>query len=207
MNNLHFRKGKLSPTVIFFLILFIVFAVSLLLVGVWFGAFFFFPAIVLFAVKEGVYIDVEKRMYKSYLSIFGITPAQWKPIPAGTKIGIRILKLVADRRLGRIQMGGTIEGSTFELYLYLPRPQRVILTTDDNVEKLYFEAQNISQHLGYEVFVDQRIPEAMYNGVRALEVAQKTYIYSTIHLYEKNSDLLFSVNQPSCSSTIIESTC
>src|SRR5688500_5848700 len=141
MKNLHFRKGKLSVTVIFFLIVFVLFAISLLLVKLWFGAFFFLPAIVLFAVREGVYIDVENRKYKSYLSIFGITPAQWKPIPQGTRIGIRILKLVADRRLGRIQMGGTIEGSTFELYLYMPGPKRVVLTTDDNIEKLYFEAQ------------------------------------------------------------------
>ncbi len=166
MKNLHFKKGKLSFTVIFFLIVFIVFAVTLLLAGLWFGAFFLFPAIVLFAVKEGVIIDVENRKYKSYLSIFGVTPAKWKPIPEGTKIGIRILKLVASRRLGRIQMGGTVEGSTFELYLYFPSPQRVVLTTDDHVEKLYFEAQNISNVLGYDVIVDKRIPEEMYFGTK-----------------------------------------
>jgi hypothetical protein len=163
--NLHFKKGKLSFTIIFFLVIFILFAITLLLVRAWFGAFFLLPAIVLFAVKEGVMIDVDKKMYKSYLSIFGVTPAKWKPIPEGTRIGIRILKLVASRRIGNVQMGGTIEGSTFELYLYFPRPQRVVLTTDDNVEKLYFEAQNISNLLGYEVFVDQRIPEEMYHRI------------------------------------------
>jgi len=161
--SLHFTKGKLSPTIIFFLIVFILFAITLLLARVWFGVFFFFPAIVLFAVKEGVYIDLEKRMYKSYLSIFGMSPAKWKPIPEGTKIGIRILKLVANRRMGNIQLNSTMEGTTFELYLYFPKPERVVLTTNDNVEKLYFEAQNMSDLLGYTVIIDQRIPEEMYN--------------------------------------------
>lgn len=162
MKKLHFRKGQISIVGVIIVAVFIFMALGLIFNRIWFGVFFLFPAAVIFSVREGVYIDVEKRMYKSYLSICGITPAQWKPIPEGTKIGIRILKLVANRRIGLVQMDSTVAGSTLELYLYTPKPERIVITTNDNVKKLYQQAQFIRQHLGYEVVVDNRISTQKY---------------------------------------------
>ena|SRR5687767_1673320 len=162
MKKLHFKKGKLTVIGIIVMALFVFMALSLVLNGIWFGLFFLFPAVVVFAIKEGVYIDMEKRMYKSYLSIFGISPAKWKPIPDGTIVGIKILKLVARRAAGPIVLNSVGEDSTKELYLYLPHPARVVLRTSDSVKSLYEDAQYISQHLGYKIIVDNRIPEEKY---------------------------------------------
>jgi hypothetical protein len=162
MKEIHFKKGKLSVVAIVFLAIFILICLTLLLNGVWWGLFLLFPAIVIFSVREGVYVDLENARYKSYLSVFGITPAQWKPIPAGTKIGIRILKLVARRAQGPIILDSMAQITTKELYLYFPNPHRVVLTTSDNIKNLYESAQFIHQHLGYEIIVDGRIPREVY---------------------------------------------
>jgi hypothetical protein len=162
MKKLHFKKGKLSVVGIIVMAFFVFMALSLIFNGIMFGIFFLFPAVVVFAIKEGVYIDMEKRMYKSYLSVFGISPAKWKPIPDGTIVGIKVLKLVARRAAGPIVLNSVGEESTKELYMYLPHPARVVLRTSDNVKSLYEDAQYIRQHMGFEVVVDNRIPEEKY---------------------------------------------
>lgn len=170
MKNLHFNKGKLSFWAILVTILFTLFSIFMLLQGILVGLFTLIVPAIILGIREGVYIDVQNKKYKSYLSVFGITPAQWKPIPEGTRIGVRILKLSARRGMGPVGPVGinsydlTTSTTTFELFLYTPHPQRIVLITDDNVEKLYFEAQNLASLLGGEVFLDQRIPEEMYNG-------------------------------------------
>ena len=163
MKKIHFKKGNLSIVAIIILSVVIVFSTALLISGYWLGAVGLLPAAIIFSIREGVCIDLEKRMYKSYLSVFGISFAEWKPIPDGTRIGIRILKLVANRTLGMVTLESTSEKTTKELYLYLPKPERVVLTTSDNVKKLYESAQYISQHLGYEIIVDNRIPKENYS--------------------------------------------
>lgn len=166
MKNLHFKKGKLSVWGIIVMSGFTLLALLTLLAGSIIGLFLLLPAIIILGIKEGVYIDVENRKYKSYLSVFGVSSAQWKPIPEGTVVGIKLLKLTARRSVGPHGLplnDSTSSTTTFELYFYTPRPERVVLGISDNVEKLYFEAQNLASLLESEVFVDQRIPEEMYN--------------------------------------------
>jgi hypothetical protein len=162
MKQMHFKKGKLSVVTIVIMVVFVLMCTTMLFNGIWWGLFLLFPAIVIFSVKEGVYVDLEHARYKSYLSVFGITPAKWKPIPTGTKIGIRILKLVARRAAGPIVLNAVGEETTKELYLYFPNPHRVVLTTGDDAQKLFEQAQYIHQHLGYEIIVDGRIPREAY---------------------------------------------
>ncbi len=168
MKNLHFNKGKLSFWAILVAIMFSLFSIFMLLSGIWVGLFTLIVPAIILGIREGVYIDVQNKKYKSYLSVFGITPAQWKPIPEGTRIGVRILKLSARRGMGPVGPVGiglydiTTSTTTFELFLYMPQPQRVVLIADDNVEKLYYEAQNLGSLLEAEVVVDERIPEEMY---------------------------------------------
>jgi hypothetical protein len=160
---IHFKKGKLPGCAWVAFALTGLLGVLIILAGSFLGIIFLVPMIAMFGVREGVIIDVENKKCKSYLSIFGFNTASWKPLPEGTVIGIRILKLAARRVVGHMTMDSVGTSSTFELYLYTPKPDRIALKTSDNVEKLYFEAQNLSMILGHEIIVDQRIPEELYN--------------------------------------------
>lgn len=168
MKKLHFVKGKLSIIGIVSISIMVFLALVFFASGSWFGFVFLFPGAVILCIKEGVYIDLKKKMYKSYLAIFWITPAQWKPIPEGTRIGIRILKLVSSRNLivggpaMALPTGSSASIETLELFLYLPQPARVVLATSDNITELYEKAQYLHQHTGFEIVVDDRIPEGKY---------------------------------------------
>ena len=162
MKMLHFKKAGLPVITITVLVIGIFCSVAALISGIWWGLVGLLPAAVIFSIREGVDIDVQKRMYRSYLSVFGVSSTQWKPIPEGTRIGIRIVKLVSRRRIGFILMDATSAGSTMELYLYTPKPERVVIKVSDSIKDLYNDAQMMRQYLGYEVIVDQRIPQSKY---------------------------------------------
>ncbi len=163
MKELHFKKGKLPCGCIGALCFTALLAVLFFLVEayIW-GIFALLPFALGFGVREGVRINLQERMYKSYLSIMGVTPATWKPIPDGTKIGIRILKLSANRAIGPIVMNSVAKDESYELYLVFPGPRKVVLKTSYNIKLIYEDAQYIRQHMGFDVIVDQRIPDEKY---------------------------------------------
>jgi hypothetical protein len=158
---LHFRKGKLSVLAIVLLVVIGFIFLVILAAGYWVGLAGVIPFVAMFGIREGVYVDLKKGMYRSYLNVLGMGSSVWKPIPEDTRIGIRALKLVSNRTMGLRTLDSRETQVTLELYLYMPGPQRVVLETSDNFKALHKKAELMHAFLGYEIVIDPRIERMM----------------------------------------------
>lgn len=157
MEIIEYPKGK--PSVLFTVVLFFISLVMIVfaLLGFWPMLFGLGPIAFLYFMKEGVDIDITKKCYRSYFSFFGLNKGNWKPIPAGTKIGVRLLKLKGERYIGRSMVAIGAEETTMEFFLYMPGPAKVVLETSDNYKILHDKALMLHSVGGWEVVVDHRI--------------------------------------------------